>query len=314
MKISELKSEIKNYIYEILSEGPPEDQAEANNIKAVKALIDSLKAQLALLNNPNNQISSGNPQKDSQVRNTKKASIESQIKALNARLATLNKPGNQTLGEEKTIDEAQMVSIADKEALEFFKEKSKNKLVAPIIDVVLKAGDSGITKKAIANALGFAGQQSVNPIVNMLITNGILKTSGTPDTPSAPKEKIAKEKIAKEKVAKVKPSKGEEETDIEDTYYKADADDISFDDEKEPSKKDIEKEKIATVSKFKIPQEKFEDFKLKLKTVVDKIKSMPGGDEKDRKMAALKQFIKNPELVKAFKERDVTIDTGDLIG
>jgi hypothetical protein len=41
---------------------------------------------------------------------------------------------------------------------------------------------------------------------------------------------------------------------------------------------------------------------------------MPGGDEKDRKMAALKQFIKNPELVKAFKERDVTIDTGDLIG
>ena len=309
MKISELKSEIKKYITEILSEGPQEDQAEANNIKAVKALIDSLKAQLALLNNPNNQISSGNPQKDSQVRNTKKASIESQIKALNARLATLNKPGNQTLGEEKTIDEAQMVSIADKEALEFFKEKSKNKLVAPIIDVVLKAGDSGITKKAIANALGFAGQQSVNPIVNMLITNGILKTSGTPDTPSAPKEKVAKEKVAK-----IKPSKDEDETDIEDTYYKADADDVSFDDEKEPSKKDIEKEKIATVSKFKIPQEKFEDFKLKLKTVVDKIKSLPGGDEKDRKMAALKQFIKNPELVKAFKERDVTIDTGDLVG
>jgi hypothetical protein len=290
MKISELKSEIKNYIYEILSE-------EVNE----ELYREKKSSQQSDLQGKNPNLVSLNPNQNPE---DKKVVNDPNFKAKYEK-ATAN---------EELLDEAQMVSIADEEALEFFKEKSKNKLVAPIIDVVLKAGDSGITKKAIANALGFAGQQSVNPIVNMLITNGILKTSGTPDTPSAPKEKIAKEKIAKEKVAKVKPSKGEEETDIEDTYYKADADDISFDDEKEPSKKDIEKEKIATVSKFKIPQEKFEDFKLKLKTVVDKIKSMPGGDEKDRKMAALKQFIKNPELVKAFKERDVTIDTGDLIG
>ena len=36
--------------------------------------------------------------------------------------------------------------------------------------------------------------------------------------------------------------------------------------------------------------------------------------EKDKKMAALKQFIKKPELVKAFKERDVEINTGGLVG
>ena len=40
----------------------------------------------------------------------------------------------------------------------------------------------------------------------------------------------------------------------------------------------------------------------------------PSAIERDKKMAALKQFIKKPELVKAFKERDVKIDTGDLIG
>ena len=288
MKISELKSEIKNYIYEILSEEVNEGQIIYGPDSASKA-----NAIKQLKNNQTYKRSTGKNKTD--IENSIKQDTDGGI---------IDIPEAK-----ETLDEAQMVSIADKEALEFFKEKSKNKLVAPIIDVVLKAGDSGITKKAIANALGFAGQQSVNPIVNMLITNGILKTSGTPDTPSAPKEKVAKEKVAK-----VKPSKDEDETDIEDTYYKADADDVSFDDEKEPSKKDIEKEKIATVSKFKIPQEKFEDFKLKLKTVVDKIKSLPGGDEKDRKMAALKQFIKNPELVKAFKERDVTIDTGDLVG
>jgi hypothetical protein len=40
---------------------------------------------------------------------------------------------------------------------------------------------------------------------------------------------------------------------------------------------------------------------------------MESGDERTRKMAALKQFIKNPELVKAFKERDVQIDTDGLV-
>ena len=86
------------------------------------------------------------------------------------------------------------------------------------------------------------------------------------------------------------------------------------DDEKEPTKAELEKEKVKTVSKFKIPNDQFEDFKSKLKTLVTKVKGMEKGIEKDKKMAALKQFIKKPELVKAFKERDVKIDTGDLIG
>ena len=86
------------------------------------------------------------------------------------------------------------------------------------------------------------------------------------------------------------------------------------DEDREPTKVELEKEKVKTVSKFKIPNDQFEDFKSKLKTLVTKVKDMEKGIEKDKKMAALKQFIKKPELVKAFKERDVKIDTGDLIG
>ena len=177
-----------------------------------------------------------------------------------------------------------------------------------MIDIIIDAGEAGIGQSAVAAQLGKV-QQAINPQVRALTAAGVFSTVGGAPAPSAPKEKIAKEKPVK-----VKPAKDEEETDVEDTYYKADAEDVGFDDEKEPSKKDIEKEKIATPSKFKIPQDKFEDFKLKLKNLVSKIKEMPKGDEKDRKMAALKQFIKNPELIKAFKERDVTIDTGDLVG
>ena len=87
------------------------------------------------------------------------------------------------------------------------------------------------------------------------------------------------------------------------------------DDDKEPTKAELEKEKVkGAPDKFKISDEKFEDFKTKLKTVVEKVKGMKKGKERDAKMAALKQFIQNPELKKAFKERDVKIDTGGLIG
>ena len=87
------------------------------------------------------------------------------------------------------------------------------------------------------------------------------------------------------------------------------------DEDREPTKAELAKEKVkGAPSKFKIAQTDFEDFKSKLKTLVKKIKDMEKGAERDKKMAALKQFIKKPELVKAFKERDVEIDTGNLIG
>ena len=88
----------------------------------------------------------------------------------------------------------------------------------------------------------------------------------------------------------------------------------SEDEDREPTKAELEKEKVKTVSKFKVSNDEFQDFKTKLSTLVKKIKAMEKGAEKYKKMAALKQFIKKPELVKAFKERDVKIDTGDLVG
>jgi len=103
------------------------------------------------------------------------------------------------------------------------------------------------------------------------------------------------------------------EIDVDLDYLKKNLKE-SEDEDREPTKAELAKEKVKTVSKFKIPTDQFEDFKSKLKTLVTKVKAMEKGDERTKKMAALKQFIKKPELVKAFKERDVKIDTGDLIG
>jgi hypothetical protein len=89
----------------------------------------------------------------------------------------------------------------------------------------------------------------------------------------------------------------------------------SEDEDREPTKAELAKEKVkGAPSKFKVSNDQFNDFKDKLKNLVKKIKDMEKGAERDKKMAALKQFIKKPELIKAFKERDVEINTGGLVG
>lgn len=105
----------------------------------------------------------------------------------------------------------------------------------------------------------------------------------------------------------------ENEDEMEDTWNKPDEDSKSSED-REPSKAELKKEKVKTPSKFKVDNDQFTDFKTKLKNIVTKIKDMKNGKERDDKMLALKQFIKKPELIKAFKERDVKIDTDGLVG
>lgn len=101
-------------------------------------------------------------------------------------------------------------------------------------------------------------------------------------------------------------------------------------DDQEPTKAELEKEKVkGAPSKFKISNEKYKELKDTLKKVVEKVKDLDKKikdpdtkkseledlkDQKSKKMAALKKFIQNPELKKAFKERDVEIDTDGLIG
>jgi len=105
----------------------------------------------------------------------------------------------------------------------------------------------------------------------------------------------------------------ENEDEMEDTWNKPDEDSKSSED-REPSKAELKKEKVKTPSKFKVDNDQFTDFKTKLKNIVTKIKDMKNSKERDDKMLALKQFIKKPELIKAFKERDVKIDTDGLVG
>jgi len=84
--------------------------------------------------------------------------------------------------------------------------------------------------------------------------------------------------------------------------------------EEEPTKEDLEKIDVPNNSKFKISNEEFKKFQLILNTLVKKIHSLEDGEEKSKKLQALKQYIKNPDLITAFEERQVDINTDGLVG
>jgi DNA repair exonuclease SbcCD ATPase subunit len=175
--------------------------------------------------------------------------------------------------------------------------------------------------KTVANDLGLPDSASFNTrafrdFMLMLKDKGIVSMGGA--APKAAAVKPSKEKIEKA----VKAVEKDMETGEEGV------DDIK---DREPTKAELEKEKIkGAPSKFKISQEQYEKLKKTLKTVVDKVQELdkkikdPNSltkdelkdlkDQKTRKIESLKQFIKNPELVKAFNERGVQIDTDDLVG
>lgn len=140
---------------------------------------------------------------------------------------------------------------------------------------------------------------SEEPVDEITMVGPDTETSDIPSIAKTEKTNPSTVKAALDQAKKTKQAVGVAESEDED---------------REPTKAELEKEKVKTVSKFKVSNDDFQEFKTKLSTLVKKIKGMEKGAEKDKKMAALKQFIKKPELVKAFKERDVKIDTGDLVG
>jgi hypothetical protein len=148
---------------------------------------------------------------------------------------------------------------------------------------------------------------SEEPMSEVTMVGPDTETSDIPSIAKSERTSPATVKSAIDQAKKTKQPVSVAESEDDDSS----PDDDTID---KQAKAAAKKEKVNTPSKFKVPNSEFEDFKTKLKNLVKKIKDMEKGAEKDKKMAALKQFIKKPELVKAFKERDVEIDTGGLVG
>ena len=292
MKISDLKLEIKKYIVEILSEDVNEEiiPYSSNSISKTNA-IKTLK------NNRTYKQLSGKDRTD----------LEKSI--------TQDTDGGILNLPEAKIDEARPSSalvIGDMEKANAVKDQYKGKWLEKMIDIIIDAGEAGIGQSAVADQLGKV-QQAINPQVRALTAAGVFSTVGGAPAPSAPKEKIAKEKPVKEKPAK------DEESDVEDTYYKADAEDVGFDDEKEPSKSEFEKAEkelgkgIKQAKKLSSEdEEKFQRLEKGIKAKVAKLEKMSTAERaKSVDMSILKDLISRKEVQNLFSSKG--LDVYDLV-
>ena len=207
MKLSEFKKQIRENIIEILSEklvdevtmvGPDTEATDIVSIaKTEKTNPATVKAAVDLA------------KKNKQAVGVAEAEVE----------------------EGRQPDTGKMVSVADKEALEMFREKAKQKAdripkfgwLVKMVDMIIDAGNNGTTEKKLADDLKKAGQSAINPVIRKLLELGAVKRTGT--APSEPKVKEPKEKMFKPKSAAL--PKDDAPEDVKDTYYDVDADDIA---------------------------------------------------------------------------------------
>jgi len=257
MKISEFKKQIRENIVEILSE---KTYAGPDAIKAAKE------------DTHYNKLTS-----------TAKTDI----------INTLKKGGEAEL-EEGELDEmartAAKLTIADKETAEAVKEKFKGKWLEKMIDIIMAAGSEGISQPEVAKMLDKV-QPAINPQVRALTASGVIKLTGA--APSEPKEKEPKVKMFKPKAAAL--PKDDAPEDVVDTYYKADDEDMGFDDEKEPTKADISKN---AGSKFSSTGDKYKALIKQMKDIADKYKAA-SGEEAKMYVDQLKDLTKEKKKLEA---------------
>lgn len=260
MKKSELKNEIKNYVYEILSEEPVEEGTYVG-----KDAVDDLQ------------------------RDPKFASAQDKVTPIN----TLKTGGSVTLQEEDDD------SSPDDDAIDKQKENNSNFDIDNLYQDKVKFNAYGDTSTFWKNVA-----KDYETLFKMADDMDL-----DPDNSIEGRTLLHLNNSLRELIKSYTPPT--DNKNLNESEEDSSPDDETID---KQAKAAAKKEKVNTPSKFKVPNSEFEDFKTRLKNLVKKIKDMEKGDEKDKKMAALKQFIKKPELVKAFKERDVQIDTDGLIG
>lgn len=185
--------------------------------------------------------------------------------------------------------------VADREKFNTLKDIYANTIDARILDSIEASGEKGITQADLAAELGIASS----------LINPILKKFGSTNAITLPSsEKPVKEPEVEE------PEVEEPETEEPESDSISDEDMEPID---EPSAADIadaEKE-VGSIDTPTVDTEKIEAANKAadiIKKLSFKIENMKKGPERERKMAALKQYVKNNRgtVLKGYKISDLT--------
>ena len=221
-------------------------------------------------------------------------SIDAQIKALTTKKSEVSKSGAVS---ESDIEEARKAGgyrIGDAGKFAEAKELYSKGLYADVLNAIESAGEDGISQKDLGTKLGKADSTSLNPILVKFKEIGVFG-GGKLD------------KAEKPEAGEVDDSAPEEF----DAFYATDIEDEAP--EEEPTSVASDKE-IARLA-GDVSTGKTEEINKAInivKNLSTKIQDMKKGPEREKKVAALKQYINNNKNL--LKGRDINTLTNGLIG
>lgn len=176
------------------------------------------------------------------------------------------------------------------------KELYSKGLYADVLNAIESAGDDGITQKELGVKLGKTDSTSLNPILNKFLAIGVFGGG----------------KLARAE----KPETGSEDETEPDEFkdlYSVDVEDETPEEE-EPTSVANDKELAKLTGDDDVIGKSDEANKAIniVKNLSAKIKDMKIGLERDKKIAALKQYINNNKTL--LKGRDISVLTSGLLG
>jgi hypothetical protein len=236
-------------------------------------------------------------------------SIDAQIKALTTKRAEVNKSGAVSETELEELASYKFFRVADRAKFDALKDIYAGTLDARVLDAIEEAGEQGITQANLASALGIASAL-INPILKKFgSVNAItLPVSEKPGKAAAEEPEMEEPETEEPTTSTEEPGSeffmGGDEEDEEDKAMEP------IDEPVEPSAADIaaaEKELgVSTADKEKV--EAANKAAGIVKNLATKIGGMKKGPEREKKLAALKQYIKNNRniITKVGKISDLT--------
>jgi len=300
MKRKDLYNYIREQIINELTEGAAEDQA------AVATALKNQQAQIAAAT-----AASAAADAAKKAADTKKAET-----------AADKKPGltEEDLNEMSRI--AAKVSINDPEKLKIAKEIYGGSNVEKIIDLVVEAGEEGITQEELAAKLNISPPTLLNSDINVLVKAGAFKK------PEKKQPKSVKPKpeadLASIGIPKVVADPDEEEVKVKDEWEEAEKDEWEKPEkeegpsEEEPKVADIkaaDKEAEKTVGGKSYAQklssedeEKYTKLKKGIESKVAKLMDMTKAKrEVSDDIKILKQLINRDDVKKLFKAKGINL-------
>ena len=285
------RKELYNYIREeIISElSPAEMKANQLTLQLAKQKLADATKKLSTVKDPLEKA---------QITAVMAVDKE-ELAAATAALATKTSTNESEL--EEMARKANNLKVDNQEKFTAAKNLYSNSWIGELLKAVEEAGEEGISIKSLTEKVGKKASANINPLIQELKSIGAIASTRTTEEPEV-----------------VEPEVEEPETTTpESDFFITDTDDEDKEEEeKEPTDSDEDEDNKAYKGAKKVDDKetKKSDEKIIKKnknkelvdTIIGKIKKLKG-DEKAKKMAALKSFINNKDNGFSTSERDAIL-------